>query len=100
MIEPHTPGEWKAFISKGKRSYVCASSDDNRFWPVAVIKNGKPGDTLDTETANANLISAAPNLLAALKGMMQWQRSVREFVPDELCDQALAAIAKAEGGAA
>lgn len=63
-------------------------------------------DELEAEQkANAHLIAAAPDLLEALKAIlsdeMRDHKAVYEFggfvLPDELRNQAAAAIAKAEG---
>ena len=63
-----TPGPWKAvradlFGDDPDRWSVCTCAND---YFVASIENGAPGDTLDTESANARLIAAAPELLAEL----------------------------------
>jgi hypothetical protein len=62
----HTPGAWiavKADINGDdpNRWAVCVDGDPQYF--LATIENGAPGDTLDTEEANARLIAAAPDLL-------------------------------------
>lgn len=69
----HTPGEWVA--SKG-------TEDEDERWLVvtegrlgfhiAEIQNGAPGDTLQTEAANARLIAAAPEMLTALRKAEQF----------------------------
>jgi hypothetical protein len=53
----------------------------------------------DHATANARLIAAAPDLLAALKAilLMRHAMSQNAHVDDRLCEIAEAAIAKAEG---
>ncbi len=47
--------------------------------------------------ADARLIAAAPDLLAAMEGMMAWRLTTLELLPNELFDQVRAAIAKALG---
>ena len=64
----HSPGPWVA--SQG-------TDDDEDRWAVlreeapqffiAVIENGAPGDTLETERATAILIAAAPEMLEFLR---------------------------------
>lgn len=79
----HTPGPWTA------RNGI--EDDDHLRWGVvqagptpyliAVVENGAPGDTLQTERANAHLIAAAPALLAALEGLC-YSISMRYGVSD------------------
>lgn len=64
----HTPGPWKAENADlhgdeddTRWSVLTAGQDRDYF--VATIENGAPGDTLDTEAANARLIAKAPELL-------------------------------------
>ena len=86
MTAKHTPGPWTTgrainTVDIGKFSFICpfgANSADQ----VAEIK------------ANARLISAAPDLLAALEAM------IAKIDADKLpisCSLARAAIAKAKG---
>lgn len=78
----HTPGEWVALAPSriGKHWHVGTKIEggSGRVYIVAAIHNGAPGDTLDTEEANARLFAASKDLLAACK----------EFVASEVdCDQ-------------
>lgn len=64
----HTPGPWVA--SKGvddEPDRWCVLTDGGHQYFIAEIHNGAPGDTLETEGANARLMAAAPDLLAACK---------------------------------
>ena len=67
----HTPGPWMA--SRGMEDeperWDVLQNTDEKHYIIATIENGAPGDTMDTEAANANLIAAAPELLAELKAM-------------------------------
>ena len=81
----HTPGPWKttgANITDANRNHVATVTD---------------GGTTDGE-ANARLIAAAPELLAALKDIAetQWANGVPS---SGALREARAAIAKAEGAA-
>lgn len=84
----YTPGPW---IDLGRGTIV-----DTRRTPVAVTcfrTNGAP------EEANARLIAAAPELLAALKAFMDISYNTEDSNFDDVClarRKALAAIAKAE----
>ena len=61
----HTPGDWMADVTgRSKRWRVYARVLDGPSYVVAAVHNGAPGDTLDTEAANARLIAASPCLLA------------------------------------
>lgn len=79
----HTRGPWEAIKPSkvGKHWKVCARgrlggegsiAGASVLWNLAAINNGAPGDTLDTEEANACLIAAAPELLAACEFAVQW----------------------------
>jgi hypothetical protein len=67
----HTPGEWVvvAPARKGGRYRVNVRGihrEKEVWWDLAVVENGAPGDTLETEGANARLIAAAPAMLKLL----------------------------------
>ena len=102
-MSKHTPGPWTASMG---------TEDDNERWCVlneagyllATVENGAPGDTLETEEANARLIAAAPGLLAACKAVVD-RSGGRLYNTDQVtgsifADLLSAAIARAEGGAA
>lgn len=59
MREAHTPGPWEYLIDSGS---IVARIDDGRNWILASIQFAPTGSTF---AANAHLISAAPDLLAA-----------------------------------
>lgn len=73
-----SPGEWVAVppVRKGNHWQVAANFD-GRLWTIARIDNGAPGDTLETEAANAHLFEAAKDhaLLAAalVSGKARWE---------------------------
>jgi hypothetical protein len=101
----HTPGDWHAEYSAGVVGYA--------EWLVIRdgCKHAIAQDILDPETglpseANARLISAAPELLEALKDMLSGWRYIRQDPAhrniygvgwDRAQEKAEAAIAKAEG---
>ena len=103
----HTHGPWIA---------LTGLDDDPQRWGVyvdgamhyhiATIENGAPGDTLDTESSNARLIAAAPELLEALRDCVTSHEcaGIRMKDPDKLIrrleainDRVNEAIDKAEG---
>lgn len=91
----HTPGPWtrtrgeqfRHDHSRGVRgpdgTYVAAALDFNR------------SDRDEECEANARLIAAAPDLLSALKNLLQVCEDERES--DDMLQDSRAAIAKAEG---
>jgi hypothetical protein len=89
MKTGHTPGPWT----------VTFGIDD------AEIHNGvtiaRVNDDAIAWKANTRLMAAAPELLAALGGIMQWWMETEsgDDMPIDLFVQAHAALAKAKGGA-
>jgi hypothetical protein len=105
----HTPGPWFATVEDcgpwGKQLTVVDDYDT----PHDIIRQADMGCVRDAE-ANAALIAAAPDLLAALKKLLEAKKHADTQKYDEHCDQlaweiiakadwqsALDAIAKAEG---
>jgi hypothetical protein len=84
----HTPGPWEAQDGE----VVCKSGDVADVYGFHETEKG----------ADARLIAAAPELLAALKGaitVMEWLDTLRHTDPNfPALDNARSAIAKAEGG--
>ena len=68
----HTPGPWKLYSTHPPEQYVelIFSDDDNNNYRVFKIK---PGKTISPNQAKANaqLIAAAPELLKALKEILE-----------------------------
>ena len=86
-MEAHTPAPWRA---AGGNVFA----DTNRYYERPIAQIGVPLDKSDNRVeeleANARLIAAAPELLAALRGVVRVaDRATAEF------DAARAAIAKA-----
>lgn len=76
----HTPGEWKA-VARKKRWSVWAEGELDgtpALFKIAEIDNGAPGDTLDTEEANAKLFAASKKMFAALKAAKSHLDELRE----------------------
>lgn len=100
MEHKHTPGPWVAEpeqASDGRGIAICAPHNG---WIVATItpEDGRPADVIDE--ANAALISAAPDLLAALEAMLvSVYRNAPMLSHTMEYDAARAAIAKARGQA-
>lgn len=95
MEKTHTPGPWTRAKRQGgiaiehreEKPYGWAQSEVALVYPLA-MPDRKTGD------ANARLIAAAPDLLAALENLMPlWSSGIDE----PWVEQARAAIAKAKG---
>lgn len=85
MSGKHTPGPWRPHFSERAEDYrVCATgADGDCICCVALMGNlGEDGKwdeaTLEEWKANARLIAAAPDMLAALK-------RVQEYAKNNLC---------------
>lgn len=101
MSAQHTSGPWKAEDNSWEVSTVYSASGE-----VArcYIDSNVTEDTQDRlepiKEANARLISAAPDLLEALQGMVAWADDLQRQDPAGDLLKARSAIAKATGGAA
>ena len=68
----HTPGPW----------IICDKQEEPRTVKIGTGENGwlgvaqSFGDTQEEATANAKLIAAAPDLLEACKGLVEYLESV------------------------
>jgi len=108
----HTPGPWTVSETAGNL-YVQAGPDTD----IALVYRPYPGlgvcQTTDDQTAeraaNAELIAAAPDLLAALKGAEALIPTARKYFPKSVkcsdrfqleltCAEISKAIARAEEG--
>jgi len=91
-MSKHTPGPWDVFGAQDSGSdkwrALTVSQASMPFMRVCFM----PSDGTETIMANATLIAAAPDLLAALQGVLR----VADRATDEF-DAARAAIAKATG---
>ena len=93
MEAKHTPGPWEAGHYNGTPTIF--DSRGNGTIPLATVHDVTTGDP----EANARLIAAAPDLLAACEALAQW--ADKECMPvgetnDGPWDQLDAAIAKAK----
>ena len=90
-MSKHTPGPWKARYAPDRAPPVetwCIDwSEDHE--EIAEIVHGE---------ANARLIAAAPELLEALKAIVDEQDARQGYASVQSYDAARAAIAKATGG--
>lgn len=73
----HTPGPFRTHQGdEDGPDRWCVVVDGPKPWLVATIENGAPGDTLETEGANARLFAAAPDLFALAKAYERWEADV------------------------
>lgn len=90
----HSPGPWYVRIGG---NFISVLRDDI---PLAEINIWYPFTVTDQHKADANLIAAAPDLLAAcilLKAALNSQISEPDELEQEILDAARAAILKAKG---
>lgn len=92
----HTPGPWYA-VDNGH--YIDINIADGLYSPsVASVLPSQFLESGDNSKANADLIAAAPDLLEALKAMLEmYGPRGGDIVWDGPDEYARAAIAKAEG---
>ena len=88
----HTPGPWGRIIADGytvrhPQIYSGTGPVANATW----LGDGR----VDELNANARLISAAPDLLAALEALLDYENGIQKAKAEQM---ARAAIAKAGGG--
>jgi hypothetical protein len=113
-MSTHTPGPWNARrapketevasvggieVSLSRGDQWAIDADDRWIELATVYTSG--GEFETTSEANARLIAAAPDLLAALKDVLdlldEWMRDNTGSRELELLERCEAAIAKAEG---
>jgi hypothetical protein len=97
MKTKHTPGPWHTYTGGNTRDCVESVKEGKL---IAVVYDGadsRPCENNPTQSANAKLIAAAPELLEALKAMVCLYEVMhaRSGYVDSRPDKARAAIAKA-----
>ena len=97
MNKQHTPGPWN--VGDDSPNDYEGPIIDTRDRAVAVITIDHETESTPEDRANARLIAAAPELLAALIELEQFtDHEARPLASVKLYAQARAAIAKATGG--
>lgn len=97
MTTQHTPGPWQPFTRyvTAKGRFLAKAFEANDATEQPGFSAGQEPQQSQTEAAaNARLIAAAPELLAALEHLMRY-----DFGDSDGAKQARDAIAKAKGGA-
>ena len=104
MSSKHTPGPWSAYVDRSTKTIaVDIGPDPHGGRPCIVDWTGFDGCDLplNQRIANARLIAAAPDLLEALKDMLNAENTYPYGGMSEseiaAIQKARAAIAKAEG---
>jgi hypothetical protein len=93
----HTPGPW---IDDNERDHYARRVIRHNGVVVATVSEPTAGLSVDEVTANGPVLAAAPEMLEALYGMLEWARRVTQANPGPEIATAIAAIAKAEGHSA
>lgn len=95
-VVAHTPGPWELSAKEGREGHRQIHKDGYSLALVcARASSPASGPQYFEKDANARLIAAAPDLLAALKHLMRY-----DFGESDGAKAGRAAIAKAEGRAA
>lgn len=99
----HTPGPWaRNKMSGGRVGTLIVQADDsgNSFYPYVASVNY--GGSIKTTNANADLIAAAPDLLATLEDIIEQAEKTMLLLGADLADSIMVlgkeAVAKARGG--
>jgi hypothetical protein len=98
----YTPGPWQQsgdVIWSQEHGVVCQLSTVHP--PGCLIEHRRlecGSDDWNEAMANANLITAAPNLLAACEALVEWDEKATSRSIETVTDMARAAIAKVRGG--
>ena len=95
MTAAHTPGPWRI----GDAGAAIFGPKTQSVSPPTVVSSmGKAGGDTTAARANARLIAAAPDMLAALRDLLAGmeQHGAEKWMPHRM-ERARAAIAKAGG---
>jgi hypothetical protein len=95
MMDKHTPGPWRIDPASNYLIIAADEGDWEDFWSVAAV-GGDCGPGKSRSDANAHLIAAAPDLLAALEAMRD-HPTIAAVCPSPLWAQMVNAILKARG---
>ena len=96
-MSAHTPGPWAAVGDNSKLEFVEKDIGGSRMTIATCFQQGAMRD--GERAANARLIAAAPDLLAALAGIIEiGKRDLTNPKYDAYFEEARAALRKARGG--
>ena len=93
----HTPGPWVHYSASKHYPPGSSLNYGSIIWATGVGEVAQtPGlSDVEKDNANARLIAAAPELLEALKALMEYAGIIEERADDVATNKARAAIAKA-----
>ena len=95
-MSKHTPGPW--VVDPANPNLVARDGDVYEYiCEVSPSVFSNSTHSYDQECANARLIAVAPELLEALKELMEYAGIIEERCDTVATNKARAAIAKAEG---
>lgn len=93
----HTPRPWEVFAgdSVGVRTAYPVNDIGGMPAKFELCRTG----TTEEAKANARLIAAAPEMLAALKRIVEWEKDPDRYSGDlaDICHDIATVVAKAEG---
>jgi hypothetical protein len=92
-VSQHTPGPWATGEADGRLRVTGPDREANVVCDIAPRAGDVDADYTEEDAANAELIAAAPELLAACKAGLH---SLRALGAGDIFEQMRAAIAKAE----
>ncbi len=97
-MSAHTPGPWVASEWDGETCCVEALTPDGKMVTREICHVLNPEDDQETTKANLNLIAASPDLLTALRGLLEVTERGSIRTPTAIAREAAhVAIAKARG---
>lgn len=101
MKTEHTKGPWKVLehARGNKRTCVTTANGAPVHAVICEIDTKSVGTNDEIRLANARLIAAAPELLAALKAISDYVAVMHGHRGGDISEYAIAAINKAEGRA-
>lgn len=78
MKTKHAEGKWEAIETKLGYDIICTELDGIKTLVAKVVDYHDPYD-YEKEKANAELVAAAPGLLKALIGMIDWAKNTAMY---------------------
>ena len=101
-MSEHTPGPWELAWEDGKHGVIGQTTGGKL---VAIVGNNPDDGRNDERKANARLIAAAPDLLAACEAVLKWaetpqseDRGTFTYFAEVIVPMVDVAIAKAKSG--
>ena len=98
-MSAHTPGPWRAVKRAGSYTspFVIVDGSGSGIANLEGNQLNPTGTSIGAAEANASLIAAAPELLEALRNLLDLTWPSLDMGEQSVIDLARAAIAKAEG---